>query len=167
MTNGSPENIAVIERQGAFLDRDAWPAERWCRLETAFELIGTRSALVLLREVFYGSTRFDDLVRRAGLSEAVAAGRLKDLVACGVLSRRPYQEPGARTRFEYVLTDVGAQLFPVVVALMEWGELLRDDHQTGVELVHRDCGAVLHAEVHCAEGHEVALGAAAVRLKKG
>jgi DNA-binding HxlR family transcriptional regulator len=157
--------IDVMERLGAFANRDAWTAAGWCRMERALELIGTRSAMVLLREVFYGSTRFEDLVNRSGLSEAVAAGRLKELVAHGLLARRPYQQPGARTRQEYVLTDLGSRLFPVLVSLMEWGELLRDDHRTGVELVHKGCGARLVADVRCGEGHSVELAESAVRIK--
>lgn len=160
-----PEAVAVMERQGAFVDRDAWSAQGWCRMERALELIGTRSAMVLLREVFYGGTRFEDLVHRSGLSEAVASGRLKDLVAHGLLTRRPYQEPGARTRYEYVLTELGSRLFPFLVSLMEWGELLKDDYRTGVELIHNDCGARLAATVLCSKGHEVALADAAVRIK--
>lgn len=155
----------VLERQGAFSDRDAWSAQEWCRIETALELVGTRSAMILLREVLYGGTRFDELVRRTGLSEAVASGRLKDLVAHGLLERRPYREPGSRTRREYVLTDLGRELFPVVVALMQWGELLRDDRSTGVALVHRECGEPLEASVRCAAGHPVGVADGAVRLK--
>ncbi|HUQ00422.1 MAG TPA: helix-turn-helix domain-containing protein [Aeromicrobium sp.] len=159
------ETVAVIERQGAFVDRDAWDSRGWCRMERALELIGTRSAMVLLREVFYGGTRFDELVSRSGLSEAVAAGRLKELVAYGLLARRPYQEPGARTRHEYVLTDLGSRLFPVLVSLMEWGDLLKDDHRSGVELIHRDCGSALSSQVQCDQGHPVAVSEAAVRIK--
>lgn len=155
-----------MARQGAFIDRDAWSAQGWCRVERALEVVGTRSAMILLREVFYGSTRFEDLVRRSGLSEAVTAGRLRDLCEHGLLERRPYQEPGSRTRNEYVLTDLGSKLFAVFVSLMEWGELLKEDHGTGVELIHDGCGAAVQAEVRCAEGHPVALGQTAVRLKK-
>jgi DNA-binding HxlR family transcriptional regulator len=158
------ESVAVMERQGAFEDRDAWSAQGWCRMERALEVVGTRSAMVLLREVFYGGTRFDDLVHRSGLSEAVASGRLKDLVAHGLLARRPYQLPGNRTRYEYVLTELGSRLFPVLVALMDWGDLLKDDYRTGVELVHKSCDARLAAEVHCANGHTVTPGDAAVRI---
>jgi DNA-binding HxlR family transcriptional regulator len=102
------QRIAVLERRGAVEDRDEWMAEGWCRIERSLELIGTRSAMILLREVFYGGARFEDLVRRTGLSEAVAAGRLKELVRHDVLDRRPYREPGSRTRHEYVLTERGA-----------------------------------------------------------
>ena len=156
----------VLERRGAFADRDAWSAKGWCRIERALDLIGTRSAMLVVRELFYGGTRFDELVRRTELSEAVVAGRLKQLHADGIVDQRPYREAGQRTRKEYVLTERGRRLFPIVVAFVEWGELLGEDHDTGVELVHRDCDARLTATVRCAEGHDVALEAAAVRLKR-
>ncbi len=98
---------------GAFAERDAWTAKGWCSIERALEVVGTRSAMILLREMYYGATRFEELVRRTGLSEAVTAGRLKQLVEDGLLARRPYQEPGARTRSAYVLTDRGRALFPL------------------------------------------------------
>jgi DNA-binding HxlR family transcriptional regulator len=155
----------VLERLGAFSERDAWSAKGWCRIESSLDLIGTRSAMLVVRELFYGGTRFDELARRTGLSEAVMAGRLKQMHADGIVERRPYREAGKRTRDEYVLTERGRALFPVVVALVQWGETLREDHRTGVELVHRGCDAPLSTHVLCAEGHEVTLDKAAVRLK--
>jgi hypothetical protein len=103
--------------------------------------------------------------RLEDLGGEVGAGRLKQLHADGIVERRPYREPGKRTRDEYVLTERGRGLYPVIVALMEWGEGLADDHRSGVELVHRDCGAVLEAQVRCAEGHDVPLEEGGVRLK--
>jgi DNA-binding HxlR family transcriptional regulator len=55
---------AVMNRVGPFRDRDAFTAEGWCSVEKALERVGTRSATILLREAFYGSRRFDELVRR-------------------------------------------------------------------------------------------------------
>ena len=89
----------------------------FCPIEGALERVGTRSAMILLREVFYGGRRFDDLARSTGLSDAVAAKRLKQLVQDGLLAQQPYREPGARTRYEYVLTEKGRDFFPVVVAM--------------------------------------------------
>jgi DNA-binding HxlR family transcriptional regulator len=155
----------VLERQGAFSDRDEWTAKGWCRIERSLDLIGTRSAMLVIRELFYGGTKFDELARRTGLSEAVVAGRLKQLHADGIVERRPYQDEGQRTRDEYVLTERGRELFPIVVALVQWGEVISDDHRTGVELVHRDCDAPLSAHVLCNKGHEVPLDQAALRLK--
>ncbi|MFO7192441.1 MULTISPECIES: helix-turn-helix domain-containing protein [Thermocrispum] len=155
----------VLQRLGEFAARDRWPAKGWCRIERALEVIGTRSAMLVLRELFYGGTRFDEFTRRTGLSEAVVAGRLKQLHADGIVERRPYREAGKRTRDEYVLTERGRQLFPILVALMQWGETLRDDHRTGVELIHRDCEAPLTVQVRCTDGHRVPLEQGAVRIK--
>ncbi len=77
--------------------------------------------MLIMREAYYGTTRFDDFARRVGIAESIAAARLRDLVDAGLLDRRPYQEPGQRTRYEYVLTEAGEDLLPVVVALGRWG----------------------------------------------
>jgi DNA-binding HxlR family transcriptional regulator len=68
-----------------------------------------------------GTRRFEGFVEQTGISEAVIANRLRALVADGVLERRPYQEPGQRTRSEYALTDAGRELIPVAEALASWG----------------------------------------------
>ncbi|ODU06226.1 MAG: hypothetical protein ABS81_05255 [Pseudonocardia sp. SCN 72-86] len=82
---------------------------------------GARSTMLVVREAPYGTTRFDDFVRRTHSTDAVAASRLKRLTELGVLAREPYKEPGHRTRYEYRLTDRGRDLAPVVFALMQWG----------------------------------------------
>src|SRR5260370_36751311 len=85
------------------------------------DVVATRSAFLLLREAFYGTTRFDDFAERVGISQPVAAARLRELVRDGLLEREPYQEPGRRTRMQYRLTGKGAELFPALVALMQGG----------------------------------------------
>src|SRR5687767_6085062 len=92
-----------------------------CPVDRTLQLVGNRTALLLLREVFYGTSRFDSLVKRVGVTEAVAAQRLRELVDVGVLAKEPYREPGQRTRHAYVLTEAGHDLLPVVLALLEWG----------------------------------------------
>jgi DNA-binding HxlR family transcriptional regulator len=124
-------------------------------MEHALELVGTRSTMILMREIYYGGRRFDELARRTGLTEADTSQRLKRLVDAGLLQRHPYREPRQRTRYEYVLTDLGRALFPVFVALTEWGARL--GNEGGVELIHADCGSPLRAVVQCAKGHEVPL----------
>ncbi|MFG2476274.1 winged helix-turn-helix transcriptional regulator [Streptomyces fagopyri] len=151
----------VITKIGRFSDHDESVAG-WCHMEHALELVGTRSAMILLREIYYGERRFDDLARHSGLTEAVTSQRLKRLVDAGLLQRHPYREPGRRTRHEYVLTDLGRSLFPVFVALMDWGARLGGEG--GVELVHADCGSPLGAVVRCAEGHDVGLSDTAARF---
>ena len=146
---------AVLE--GKLADRDAWTADR-CSMGKALDVLGPRTSFLLMREAFYGSTRFDEFTRRVGITEAAAAARLKELTEHGLLERRPYQEPGQRTRHEYVLTEKGRDLMPVALALMAWG----DKHLTGsrgapLQLRHTTCRQPVAVEVRCAAGHVVPL----------
>jgi DNA-binding HxlR family transcriptional regulator len=128
-----------------------------CSIERALELVSTRSALLLMREAFYGVTRFDEMTARAGVSEPVAAARLKELVGDGLLVREPYREPGQRTRFAYRLTEKGAELLPVLIALMDWGDRWAPADGGGpVALTHLDCGEPVEVQLRCAAGHRVA-----------
>lgn len=128
---------AVME--GPLADLSRWETEG-CSIARAMELIGTRSAVLILREAYYGTTRFDGFARRVGITDAAAASQLRKLTAAGILEKRPYQEEGKRTRHEYVLTQMGRDLLPAVVALWQWGDtylqpgpapLLRVDTETG------------------------------------
>jgi DNA-binding HxlR family transcriptional regulator len=152
----------TVQLQGPLADRGAWRATR-CSIDKALGVVGTRSALLLMREAYYGTRRFDDFAARVGITEAVAASRLRELVEAGLLQRQPYRVPGQRTRHEYVLTDMGRDLAPATLALMQWG----DRYLTGTSgppltLTHADCGEPVHVEVRCEHGHEVPLGEVAV-----
>jgi DNA-binding HxlR family transcriptional regulator len=150
---------------GRLADGDRTGYRQVCPIERALDTIGTRSALVLLREAFWGTTRFEDFAQRAGFTEQIAATRLKQLVDAGVLAKQPYKAPGQRTRYEYVLTTRGRQLFPVLVSLVEFGMLLQGDSRR-LDFVHGEgCGAPLVAHVQCVEGHHVELGQSEVRLR--
>ena len=137
--------------------RSGWKAER-CTIAKALEVVSTRSALLIMREAFYGTTRFDDFAERVGISQPVAAARLRELVEEGLLEREDYREPGQRTRQQYRLRPKGADLFPVLVALMKWGDRWLDDRGGPIELLHRDCGEPVTVSLHCAAGHEVQSG---------
>ncbi|WP_198955244.1 helix-turn-helix domain-containing protein [Kineosporia sp. R_H_3] len=151
---------------GPLARRDDWAADR-CSLAKALEVVGTRSAMLLMREAFYGTRRFDDFARRVGITEAVAATRLRGLVDAGLLTRRPYREPGRRTRQEYVLTPMGRDLAPAAVALMQWGDrYLADADGPPVVLAHAGCDEPVHVAVTCAAGHEVALGDVTVSVAR-
>ena len=123
----------------------------------ALDVVSSRSALLILREAFYGTTRFDHFAQRTGISEPVTAARLAELVEEGLLAKEPYREPGQRTRLSYRLTDKGAELFPVLVALMEWGDQWLAADGAPVVLTHRDCGEPVHIEFRCAAGHKASL----------
>jgi DNA-binding HxlR family transcriptional regulator len=125
-----------------------------CPIERSSALLGRRSTLLLLREAAYGTARFDDFVRRTGLTESVTATQLRELVSNGLLDRRPYQEPGQRVRHEYVATKAGEDAVPVLLALAAWGdEHLPLAHR--IEAVHEGCGAHVAPTLRCSAGHDV------------
>ena len=146
---------ATIRLTGRLDPRESWAADR-CTIARTLDAIPTRSAFLILREAFYGTTRFDDFAERVGISDAVTAARLRELVDDGLLAREDYREPGQRTRQRYRLTEKGADLFPALVALMQWGDRWLDERGGPVELRHRGaCGERVAVELRCAAGHEV------------
>jgi DNA-binding HxlR family transcriptional regulator len=144
----------AVRLTGRLEPRDAWVADR-CTIARTLDVLTTRSAFLILREAFYGTTRFDDFASRVQVSDAVTAARLRELVDEGLLEREDYREPGQRTRQRYRLTEKGADLFPALVALMQWGDRWVDDRGGPVELRHRECGASVGVELRCAAGHAV------------
>ena len=155
----------TIRMTGKLEPRGGWTAER-CSIARALSVVGARSAFLILREAFYGATRFEQFVERAQISEPVAAARLRELTDAGLLARGPYRDPGQRTRTEYRLTDKGADLAPTLIALMDWGDRWGLDGGARVELRHTGCGAPVHAELRCTDGHEVVAAEIELGLKR-
>jgi DNA-binding HxlR family transcriptional regulator len=127
-----------------------------CTIAATLAIVGEKWTFLVLREAFNGVRRFDDMRRRTGAPRQVLSDRLAKLVAAGLLRKVPYQEAGQRAREEYRLTDSGLDLFPVLTALLEWG----NTHAPGpdgplVVLTHRDCGAPVRLRLTCADGHEI------------
>jgi DNA-binding HxlR family transcriptional regulator len=151
--------------QGRLADRDTWSAVGECPIEKTMALLGTKSAMLIMREAYYGTTRFEDFWRRVGVTKAAASARLNELVDAGLLQRRPYKEPGQRSRDEYVLTDAGLDFMPVVWAMFEWGQR-HLQRPTPLRLTHAGCGADATVTIRCAEGHDVPANELAVRLAK-
>ncbi len=160
MTEDTPGRVRPLE------SRDTWDMTG-CSVARALDVVGTRSAMLILREAYYGARRFDEFARRVGVTDAVAAERLREFVDAGLLEKRPYKEPGQRTRQEYRLTQMGRELFPAVVALMQWGDRwLAGEQGPPIELAHGGCGEPVGAEVRCGAGHRVALSEVEVRLPR-
>jgi DNA-binding HxlR family transcriptional regulator len=93
-----------------------------CSIERALHVVGERWSLLILREACTGATRFDQFKTALGVSSDILAARLATLVEYGVLTRRPYREPGRRERHEYHLTESGRDLQLVLGALAQWGD---------------------------------------------
>lgn len=158
--------MEVITLQGGLSDRDTWRATS-CSIAKALDVVGTRSAMLIMREAYYGAHRFEEFVRRVEITEAVAATRLRELTAAGLLSRVPYQDPGQRTRHEYHLTQMGVDLLPALLALMQWGDRYLAEQPGGpLNLTHVECGEPVHVDVRCAADHEVGLGSIGVRASR-
>jgi DNA-binding HxlR family transcriptional regulator len=136
-----------------------------CSVAGTLGVVGEKWTLLVLREAFLGVRRFADLQRNLGAPKAVLTDRLATLVDQGVLVRVPYQAEGERQRHEYRLTQKGIDLYPALVALMEWGDRYLTGQGGGrapLQLTHRDCGARVRLELVCEEGHTVS-GAREVR----
>lgn len=93
-----------------------------CNLAKAIELIGDRWTLLILRSALFGVRRFDAFQSELSIPRTVLSGRLKALVDTGVFEKNSYKVPGKRPRAEYVLTDMGESLRPVLIGLTQWGD---------------------------------------------
>ena len=96
-----------------------------CSVARSLEVLGEKWTLLVVREAFFGYTRFADFRARLGIAPDVLTARLETLVEGGVLERRPYRDAGQRQRDEYVLTEAGAELKTVLAAFAAWGDVHR------------------------------------------
>ncbi|WP_027340947.1 winged helix-turn-helix transcriptional regulator [Hamadaea tsunoensis] len=127
-----------------------------CTIARAMGVLGERWTLVVLREVFNGVRRFEDMRKHAEIPRQVLTNRLATLVEAGVLRREPYREPGERSRHEYRLTEMGFDIYPILIAVADWGDrYLADPEGSPLTLTHRDCGAAVHLTLACEDGHEL------------
>ena len=128
-----------------------------CTIGAALAIVGEKWTFLVLREAFNGVRRFDDIRRRTRAPRQILSDRLARLVAEGLLRKVPYREAGQRARSEYQLTEKGLALYPLIIALLEWGNTYAVRAEAPlVESTHRDCRAPVQLEVRCAEGHQVA-----------
>ncbi|MEU7878495.1 winged helix-turn-helix transcriptional regulator [Microbispora bryophytorum] len=126
-----------------------------CSIERTLAVLGEKWTFLVLREAFNGVRRFADLQTRTGAPRQVLSARLSRLVDEGLLRKVPYQEPGQRQRDEYRLTQKGLDLYPIMIALMHWGDrYLAEPEGPPIVVTHRDCGAPVMLHLMCEEGHE-------------
>ena len=136
-----------------------------CSVARTVAVIGDRWTLMLLRDCFLGIRRFEDFQARLGISRTITAERLKTLVDEGVLRKVAYQD--RPLRYEYRLTDKGLDLYPVIMAVVNFG----DRHyagEAGPPLLHRHkaCGCDFHPVMTCSECH-APVGAREVETRAG
>ena len=119
-----------------------------CSVARSLELIGERWTLLIVRDAFLGVRRFDDFQKSLGIARNVLTARLDLLVEEGILERRRYQE--RPERFEYRLTeDKGLGLWPVLIALVKWGDEYIAGGAPPRLIVHRACGGEISGRLDC------------------
>lgn len=104
-----------------------------CPVAQALDLIGDSWNVLILREAFYGSSRFDQFIGRLGIASNVLTRRLRGLVDSGLLERRRYHEHPPR--YEYLLTERGRDLRPVLLTLLQWGKRHASPVADAVQLI--------------------------------
>ena len=128
-----------------------------CSIARSLEVLGEKWTLLIVREAFWGRTRFAQFRERLGVAPDVLTDRLGTLVEAGVFERRAYRADGEREREEYVLTEEGRALLPVLAAFAQWGD---DYRPTGfgaaAEYRESGTGRPLRVAFVDADGREVA-----------
>jgi len=121
-----------------------------CSIAGALEVVGERWSLLIIRNVFLGVRRFDQMQAELGIARNVLQTRLTRLVDQGVLEKRPYSEHPPR--YEYRLTEKGLDLWPTLVALMQWGDAhAAPPGGAPVVLSHRGCGGAVDSHRTCTD----------------
>ncbi|HUO69564.1 MAG TPA: helix-turn-helix domain-containing protein [Solirubrobacteraceae bacterium] len=118
-----------------------------CSIARSLELVGERWTILIIREAFLGTRRFDQFQERLGVARNVLQGRLERLVEAGIMRRTPYQE--RPTRYEYRLTQKGVDLWPVIVSLLKWGDRYAAPAGPPMVLTHKGCGGGLDDRRRC------------------
>lgn len=117
-----------------------------CSIARALEVVGERWTLLVVRDAIYGVRRYNDFLVHLGIPRAVLSARLRTLIEEGILAKRRYQESPPRD--EYVVTERGAALWPVLRALGQWGREHVDAHRLR-SFRHADCGGDIEPYGKC------------------
>ncbi|GAJ83812.1 putative HxlR family transcriptional regulator [Nocardia brasiliensis NBRC 14402] len=128
-------------------DRDAWSIGEGCSAERVLRLLSTRTVFLVIRECFYGTTRFEDFVSRIDTSAPAVSRALKQLEGAGIVARVPYREPGKRIHDEYRLTASGEDMLPVFLSLVQWGDKYLQDGRPPLTFVDAETGRPLRVRI--------------------
>ncbi|TXS95233.1 helix-turn-helix transcriptional regulator [Parahaliea maris] len=121
-----------------------------CSVARALSVVGERWTLLILRDAFLGTRRFDQFQHNLGITRHRLSERLGKLVEQGVLVKVPYQD--RPVRHEYRLTRKGLALYPVLMSLARWGDEWMDaDNGPPLEYTHRGCGKKTQPVLACSE----------------
>ena len=136
-----------MEFEGRLHDRRKWSVGDACSMSRALDLLSTKTMFLVVRECFYGTTRFEDFMERVGASAPAVSRALKQLESAQIVTRVPYQEPGKRVHDEYRLTEAGEDLLPVFLSLIQWGDKHLQNGRGPLSFVDADTGKTLTVHV--------------------
>lgn len=125
--------------------REARPRE--CNVARSLEVVGERWTLLVVREILLGANRFDQIARNTGAARNILANRLEALADAGVIVRRRYSD--RPPRHEYVPTEAGRALQPVLLTLMDWGDRHLPAGQPAPTVLRHACGERLVPSLVC------------------
>lgn len=113
----------------------------------ALQIIGDKWSFMVVREAFFGNRRYDKILTELAIAPNILTDRLSRLVSYGVFYRRQYQS--SPDRYEYLLTDMGRDLYGPFIAMLRWGDRWLSKAKPPLLLKHLACGHDFHAEVVC------------------
>jgi DNA-binding HxlR family transcriptional regulator len=122
-------------------------ADMHCSVAQCLEVVGEWWSMLIVRDIFLGVSRFDQFQERLGISRNVLNQRLSRLVDAGVLVKVPYSDHPPR--YDYRLTDVGRDLWPVLTAMRQWGDKHGAPDGPPLQTIHKDCGQISDAVLTC------------------
>jgi DNA-binding HxlR family transcriptional regulator len=143
---------STMEFEPDLRDRSQWDIGDACSMTRALEVLSTKIAFQTVRELFFGTVRFDDFVTRTESSAPAVSRALKQLEAAGIVTRVPYREPGQRARDEYRLTEAGEDLLPVFMSLVQWGDKHLQDRRPPLSFLDAKTGRPVTVHVTAGSG---------------
>jgi DNA-binding HxlR family transcriptional regulator len=127
------------------LKRD-YPTQ-YCSMAASLEVIGERWTILIVRDLFLGKRRFDDLQRSLGVARNILQARLERLIESGIVRKEQYQDRPAR--YEYRLTEKGIDLWPILISLLQWGDRYAIEGEPPIVIEHKGCGGTLDDRRRC------------------
>ena len=127
------------------LKRD-YPTQ-YCSMAASLEVIGERWTILIVRDLFLGKRRFDDLQRSLGVARNILQARLERLMENGIVRKEQYQDRPAR--YEYRLTEKGIDLWPILISLLQWGDRYAIEGEPPIVIEHKGCGGTLDDRRRC------------------
>jgi DNA-binding HxlR family transcriptional regulator len=119
-----------------------------CSIARTLEILGERWTLLVIRDIFNGRRRFDQIQENLGVARNVLSTRLALLVDEGILEKRAYQD--RPPRYEYFLTEKGLDLWPVMISMLHWGDRHLSEPEGPPMLIrHKDCGGLVDDRGSC------------------